>query len=271
MAWHGIIGKSFQPDEFAAYIKQQPFSAWRPRFVVVHNTSAPDLKTWNGWQQRNPPIKDEAWARNLEGYYKGLGWSGCPHLFVTPAGILVMNPLTMPGTHSPAWNAITWGVETVGEFEREPFAGAVKDNLIAALAILHAAAGLQLLPYERGVRGLHFHREDPLTTHKSCPGRNMVKADLITAVQAEIVRRHPGEHAADEGGTFGTVKTAPGDPLNLRAAPNPKGRIAASLEDGTRLTILGGQDVGPARWLNVSTYDGKSGWVAARFVETSPG
>jgi hypothetical protein len=83
-------------------------------------------------------------------------------------------------------------VETVGEFEREPFAGPVRDNLIAALAILHAAAGLSPLPYERGVRGLHFHKEDPVTTHKSCPGKNMVKADLVKAVQAEILRRHPG-------------------------------------------------------------------------------
>jgi hypothetical protein len=83
-------------------------------------------------------------------------------------------------------------VESVGEFEHEPFDGPVRDNLIAALAILHAAAGLSPLPYEQGHHGLHFHREDPATTHKSCPGKNMVKADLVAAVQAEILRRHPG-------------------------------------------------------------------------------
>jgi hypothetical protein len=83
-------------------------------------------------------------------------------------------------------------VETVGEFDREPFDGPVKSNLVAALAILHAAAGLQPLPYSRGVRGLHFHKEDPVTTHKSCPGKNMIKSALITSVQAEIQRRHPG-------------------------------------------------------------------------------
>jgi hypothetical protein len=100
------------------------FGAWRPRFIVVHNTSAPDLKTWNGWQARKPPITDEKWAQNLVGYYRDQQhWSAGPHLFVTPAGILVFSPLTGPGTHSPAWNSISWGVETVGEFEREPFAG----------------------------------------------------------------------------------------------------------------------------------------------------
>ena len=79
--------------------------------------------------------------------------------------------------------------ETVGEFEREPFAGPVKDNLIAALAILHAAAGLSPLPYGRGVRGLHFHKEDPVTTHKSCPGRHMVKPDPAL-VKGSGVERH---------------------------------------------------------------------------------
>lgn len=192
-AWRGIVGKSFTPNDFEKCVANLKFGLWRPRFVVVHNTSAPDLKTWNGWQARKPPITDEKWAQNLVGYYRDQQhWSAGPHLFVTPAGILAFSPLTGPGTHSPAWNSITWGVETVGEFEHEPFAGAVRDNLVAALAILHAAAGLQPLPYERGVRGLHFHKEDPVTTHKSCPGKNMIKADLIAAVQREIEHRHPG-------------------------------------------------------------------------------
>lgn len=193
MAWRGIVGKSFTSDAFETYVSTLKFGAWRPRFVVVHNTSAPDLKKWAEWQTRTPPIDGPRWAQNLVGYYRDeQHWSAGPHLFVTPAGIVVFSPLTGPGTHSPAWNSITWGVETVGEFEREPFAGPVKANLIAALAILHAAAGLQPLPYSRGVRGLHFHKEDPVTTHKSCPGKNMIKPALIASVEAEILRRHPG-------------------------------------------------------------------------------
>jgi len=191
--WRGIVGKSFSANAFEAYVASLKFGLWRPKFVVVHNTSAPDLKTWNGWQTRKPPVTDEKWAQNLVGYYRDQQhWFAGPHLFITPAGILAFSPLTTPGTHSPAWNSISWGVETVGEFEHEPFTGAVRDNLVAALAILHATAGISPLPYERGVRGLHFHKEDPKTTHKSCPGKNMVKADLVAAVQAEIERRHPG-------------------------------------------------------------------------------
>lgn len=192
-AWRGIVGRSFTSDQFEQYVATLKFGIWRPRFIVVHNTSAPDTKTWQNWQGRTPPITDEKWARNLVGYYRDEErWAAGPHLFITPKGILAFTPLTVPGTHSPAWNSISWGVETVGEFERDAFAGAIRGNLIAALAILHAAAGLQPRPYELGVRGMHFHKEDPITTHKSCPGRNMVKADLVSAVEAEILRRHGG-------------------------------------------------------------------------------
>jgi hypothetical protein len=193
MSWKGIVGRSFTPATFETYVAGITFGLWRPKFIVVHNTSAPDTMTWQGWQKRNPPITDEKWAQNLVGYYRDQQhWSAGPHLFVTPGGILAFSYLTGPGVHSPAWNSISWGIETVGEFDRDQFAGPVKDNLIAALAILHAAAGLSPLPYERGVRGLHFHKEDPITTHKDCPGKNMVKADLVAAVQAKILAMHPG-------------------------------------------------------------------------------
>jgi N-acetylmuramoyl-L-alanine amidase/Bacterial SH3 domain len=261
-----IIGKSFTADEFEDYVQSLTFNAWRPRFVVVHNTGIPNRQTWDGWQTRTPPITGERWAQNLKGYYECKGWLGCPHLFVTPAGILAMNPLTRVGTHSPSWNSVSWGVETVGDFQTDEFSGPIKDNLVAALAILHAAAGLQLLPYSLGVRGLHFHKEDPETTHRSCPGKNMGKSNLIKAVEAEILRRNGGEHPADEGGNTGVVKTEPNDPLNLRATPNTKAAIVATLKDGAEITVLGGKNVGSTRWLNVIA-GGNSGWVAARFVQ----
>jgi hypothetical protein len=94
----------------------------------------------------------------------------------------------------------------------------------------------------------------------------MVKTDLIKAVQAEIERRNGGEHPADEGGNFGVVTTAPDDPLKLRESASVRANIVTTLTNGTRVTVLGGRDVGSSRWLNVTTA-GKSGWVAARFVD----
>ncbi len=196
MAWAGIIGKSFAaPEQFSSYFDTITFGAWRPRFVVVHNTSAPDLQTYANWQTRHPPVTDEQWAKNLEAFFRDdQHWSAGPHLFVTPKSIIAFTPLKVPGVHSPSWNAISWGVETVGEFQSDPFDGTVRDNLVATLGILHAKSGLQLLPYQKGVRGLHFHKEDPKTTHKSCPGKNVVKTDLIRRTQDYIDHLHAGEH-----------------------------------------------------------------------------
>ena len=41
--WKGIVGKGFKPQEFEAYVGTLLFSAWRPQFVVLHNTAAPTL------------------------------------------------------------------------------------------------------------------------------------------------------------------------------------------------------------------------------------
>lgn len=266
MSWKGIVGKSFTPDGFADYVASLKFGAWRPRFVVVHNTSAPDTKTWRGWQKRNPPITDERWAQNLVGYYSGLGWSTGPHLFVTPAGILAFSPLTAPGTHSPSWNANSWGVETVGEFERDAFEGPIKTNLVAALAVLHAAAGLQPRPYTVGVRGLHFHKEDVRTTHRSCPGRNIVKGDLVAAVEAKILAMHPGEHVDETPAPIppvrkGLVNT---NDLKVRTEASGKSPIIKALNKGAKVVIHGEAMNGDTKWLSI---DG--GYVAARYVDAA--
>lgn len=194
MTWRPIVGRGFTAAEFKDYVNGLHLSSWRPSFVVVHNTSAPSAALYRQWQAR-PGWTGEQWLRNLESYYKGMGWQAGPHLFVAVDKILAFSPLTSPGTHSPAWNSRTWGVETVGEFESEPFEGAIKANLISALATLHAFAGLDPSDYSKGVRGLHFHKEDPVTSHKTCPGQHIVKADLVAAVEAEMQSRNGGGHA----------------------------------------------------------------------------
>lgn len=193
MTWTPIVGRGFTVLEFEAHVASLAFTGWQPKFVVVHNTSAPDAKLYRQWQTRSG-WTGEQWLRNLESYYRGMGWKAGPHLFVAPDRIWAFTPLTSPGTHSPAWNSRTWGVETVGEFEREPFDNGVRDNLVAALGIMHARIGLNPSDYKFGVRGIHFHKEDPVTTHKTCPGHNIIKSDLVADVDSYMHAANGGDH-----------------------------------------------------------------------------
>jgi hypothetical protein len=183
--WKGIVGKSFTPAAFAAYVAQQKFDQWRPQFVVLHNTASPKLAQWHS-------VPGEQRMKNLEDFYKNKqGWSAGPHLFVADDLIWVFTPLTVTGVHSPSWNNVAWGVEMVGDYNSEPFDAGVRDNAVAALATLHAAVALD-------PKTLRFHKEDPKTTH-DCPGKNVVKDDVITRVSAALAGQHEGEHIPGAG------------------------------------------------------------------------
>src|SRR5215471_5369690 len=189
--WKGIIGKGFTADEFSDYVQTVRLTTWRPQFVVLHNTDIPTLADWH-------KIPGKWRMLNFQAYYRDTQhWSAGPHLFVADDLIWVFTPLDVPGVHSPSWNAISWGVELVGDYSSEDFGDAVHQNAVAALAGLHRLAGLD-------PNTLHFHREDPLTTHKQCPGDNLVKADLIRDVLNRMAADSPGEHtpgaAAAEAG-----------------------------------------------------------------------
>lgn len=184
-----VVARKFTQAGFQAYLDGLSIPHWA-KFVVVHNTSSPDIHLYrDDWMKRAPSEwTPEIWLRNLVSYYSGMGWKGGPHLFIPPQPdcILVLNALTVPGTHTPSWNSFSIGVETVGEFEREKFEDPTRDNLVFALAALHRKLGLTPLPYVLGKQGLHFHKEDHATTHKTCPGHNMVKSDLVARVQAKM-------------------------------------------------------------------------------------
>jgi hypothetical protein len=184
--WKGIVGRGFAPDDFANYVRGLAFPAWRPYFVVLHHTGLPTLQQWLS----GPPPGER--LRNLEHYYRDqMHWSAGPHLFIDPVHIWVFTPLTVPGVHSPSWNLLSWGVEMVGDYSREPFdsgpGAQVAATAIAALAVLHEALGL-------APATLRFHREDPLTTHKDCPALGIHKPDIIARLQQALGQEHdPGQ------------------------------------------------------------------------------
>lgn len=179
--WKGIVGKGFTASEFKDYVQTVHLITWRPQFTVLHNTYIPKLADWHD-------VPGERRMRNLQSYYRDAQrWSAGPHLFVADDLIWVFTPLDTPGVHSPSWNAISWGVELVGDYSAEQINSAVQANAASALAALHALAGLH-------PDALKLHKEDPKTTHKNCPGLNIVKNDVINLVSAALEVSFPGEH-----------------------------------------------------------------------------
>lgn len=184
--WKGIIARSFTADQFDSYCHGIQWPAWRPSFIVLHNTGAPSLA-------QRPDGLTEQHIRNLESFYRDTQkWNAGPHLFVDDRQIWVFTPLNLSGTHSPSWNKVALGVEMLGDYEKEVFADgrglSVRQNTVAALATLCAILGIDC-------ETMRLHREDPLTTH-ACPGKNVRKLEVIQEVNDLIVSRHSGEHAS---------------------------------------------------------------------------
>lgn len=183
--WKGIVGASFTPDQFDNYCHKLHWTAWRPTFIVLHNTAIPTLA-------QRPKGLTAKHIKSLEEYYRDKQkWSAGPHLFIDDLQIWIFTPLTVSGTHSPSWNKVALGIEMLGDFNEESFQDGrglqVRKNAVAALATLSAVLGLD-------PTSMKLHREDPLTTHKGCPGSGVVKSEIIKEVQDLIVVRHAGEH-----------------------------------------------------------------------------
>jgi hypothetical protein len=96
--WKGIVGNSYSALEFDSYAHALHWTAWRPSFIVLHNTAVPTLaQRPNGFTKQH--------ILNLEAYYRDqMQWKGGPHLFADDRQIWVFTPLTASGTHSPSWN-----------------------------------------------------------------------------------------------------------------------------------------------------------------------
>lgn len=200
-SWRGTVGVTFSTVEaFRKYLGSLVFTDWRPSNVCLHATAAPNLAQWNATTASTVP-EDDVRQRmlNLTSYYRDeQHWSGGPHLFITDRLICVFNPLTKRGTHSPNFNATHWGVEVVGDFNREPFDGPRRDLAIGAMSAMCEVRGLD--PQQ-----LNLHRDDPLG-HQDCPGRYVSRADVRDCVEAAM-------NAVDTGGHV--VTPEPGPHYNL--------------------------------------------------------
>jgi hypothetical protein len=192
-------------EEFEKYVADLKLADWHPDFVVLHNTAAPSSKQW-----QSSPIQQR--LRNLTDYYRGLGWHAGPHMFIDDTTIWLFTPLTEKGVHSPSWNGVAWGIEMVGDYDVESFESGfglgVRHNAEGAIAAL-----LKKLGKPCNSTNLRLHKEDSKTTH-DCPGKHVVKATVISEVQARMaspVPPPPDELGADRFRVYMTEFGGKGD------------------------------------------------------------
>lgn len=180
MTWTPIVGRAFSASAFDAYVQALSWPTWRPKFIVLHNTGSPNLA-------QRPKGLTRQHIANLEHYYRDTNkWSAGPHLFIDDHQIWAFTPLTHPGVHSPSWNSVSIGIEMLGDYSADDFTSgrgaAVRDNSIAAMATLSRKLGFW-------ADGLRLHHEDPKTLHRGCPGKSVVKADVIARVDAALPKK----------------------------------------------------------------------------------
>jgi hypothetical protein len=179
--WRGTIGAAVSKPQLQIYmasLKAEDME-FHPTKVVIHNTATPNYPQWC-----ESPVYPNR-MRGLTDYYcQKCKWQGGPHMFVDDKGFWLFNPLWKRGTHSPSFNASSWGIEMVGDYEKEPFdrgSGAViRDNAVFAASVLLSYLGL---PADNNT--ILFHREDKATTH-ACPGKNVSKPDFLKRVKATM-------------------------------------------------------------------------------------
>lgn len=177
-----IVAKGFTKEEFTAYLKdvvKGKMGAFRPVGVTLHNTWAPKLSQWPG-VVNGKTISVEQRLENIKTGYVAKGWGAGPHLFIDTQKIWAFTPLWLRGLHSPSFNGTHWGMELVGNFDVEDFPPVMFDHATHAIRELY-----ELLGHHASPENFKFHKEDPRTTHRDCPGVNVgTKATWIAAINA---------------------------------------------------------------------------------------
>jgi hypothetical protein len=172
-----IVGERFTPEEFRQKVKNVDFTDFKPEFVVIHNTFSPTLEDRpNGFTKQHMKNLMEFFADEMH-------FKAGPHLFIDDNGIWIFNPLNLRGTHSPSWNKKSWGIEMLGNFDEEKFTSG-RGAQVAENAVQAAAAMCMRLGVEAST--IHFHKEDPLTDHKDCPGKTVDKEGFLKRVEAAM-------------------------------------------------------------------------------------
>ena len=141
----GMLCVEFSIEEFELYVRQTLsglMKAWRPRGVVLHNTGT---MVWPGFDVHGVQISPAQRIENMSVDWVSRGFYGGPHLLISPDGMIhTVWPLWMAGTHSPSWNKTFWGIEMVGDFDKELFPPVMREAATGAMKALYAMIGQEI-------------------------------------------------------------------------------------------------------------------------------
>jgi hypothetical protein len=160
--WKNFEGIARTREQTLERINTLQWTDWRPQGITLHNTALPTLAQW-----AETGAAHDARIRNLQSFYEDKGWHAGPHWFVSRNWInWFSNPL-LPGVHSRCFNKTRFGIEMVGDYNKEEFnsgdGAMVRDNAVFLIAALN-------LKFNFDPGDLTFHVECKQDNH-DCPGR----------------------------------------------------------------------------------------------------
>jgi len=170
------VGDVWRLPDFDNHLRSIVSPGWA-RAVCLHHTAAPSLA-------QRPDGLSKQHIRNIRDFYQKKGWQSGPHFFIddTEGCVMGMTPLHEKGVHASTFNSSAFGIEVLGDYDREdPLSGrGLKcwENAAAATRSLLDFLGLPATPAT-----VLFHRDDPKTT-KTCPGTKVKKDWFIDLVKA---------------------------------------------------------------------------------------
>jgi hypothetical protein len=181
--WKNFEGIARTREQTLERINALQWTDWRPQGITLHNTALPTLAQW-----AETGAAHDARIRNLQEFYEDKGWHAGPHWFVSRNWInWFSNPL-LPGVHSRCFNKTRFGIEMVGDYAKEEFnsgdGAMVRDNAVFLIAALN-------LKFNFDPGDLTFHVECKQDNH-DCPGKKVVKADVISRVREMMATLRSG-------------------------------------------------------------------------------
>jgi len=170
-------GRVMNPVEFVRHVLSLEAPTPHPTRVFLHHTWRPTPETWQGsatMAAMKAYYEQQIWE-DAEGR-KHEGWTAGPHLFIAQDGIWLFSDLRFDGVGVYGHNYRSRHIEMVGNYDEQLPTGAILENTIVALGILHEWLGLD-------IDDLNFHRD---FSTKSCPGWAVQKDWIIPQVRSWI-------------------------------------------------------------------------------------